>query len=34
MIEKTITYFEKPGKENTKDCAEIAVNRANELGLK
>lgn len=34
MIEKTITYFEKPGKENTKDCAEIAVNRAKELGLK
>lgn len=34
MIEKTITYFEKPGKENTKDCAEIAVNRAKELRLK
>ena len=31
--EKTITYFSKPGKENTKDCAEIAVSRAKELGL-
>lgn len=32
--EKTITYFSAPGKENTKDCAEIAVSRAKELGLK
>lgn len=32
-IEKTITYFTKPGKENTRDCAEIAVQRAKELGL-
>ena len=31
--EKTITYFSAPGKENTKDCAEIAVLRAKELGL-
>jgi len=32
-IEKTITYFDKPGVENTRDCAEIAVNRAKDLGL-
>lgn len=32
--EKTITYFSSPGKENTKDCAEIAVSRAKELGLR
>lgn len=31
--EKTITYFSSPGKENTKDCAEIAVSRAKALGL-
>lgn len=32
-IEKTITYFSEPGKENTRDCAEIAVQRAKDLGL-
>ncbi len=32
-IEKTITYFNEPGRENTQDCAEIAVQRAKELGL-
>lgn len=32
-IEKNITYFTKSGKENTRDCAEIAVQRAKELGL-
>lgn len=32
-IEKTITYFNEPGRENTPDCAEIAVQRAKELGL-
>ena len=31
--EKTITYFSAPGKENTADCAEIAVKRAEELGI-
>ena len=31
--EKTITYFSAPGKENTKDCADIAVSRAKALGL-
>lgn len=33
-IEKTITYFSAPGKENTKDCAEIAVSRAKALGIR
>ncbi len=33
-IEKTITYFSEPGKENTQDCAELAVARAKELGIK
>lgn len=32
-IEKTVTYFDKPGVENTRDCAEIAVSRAKDLGL-
>lgn len=32
--EKTITYFERPGKENTKNCAEAALKRAKELGIK
>lgn len=32
--EKIITYFSAPGKENTEDCAEIAVSRAKELGIK
>ncbi|HJJ47549.1 MAG TPA: hypothetical protein O0X39_00960 [Methanocorpusculum sp.] len=31
--EKSIYYFDRPGRENTKDCAEIAVARAKELGL-
>ena len=31
--EKSITYFSAQGKENTKDCAELAVSRAKELGL-
>lgn len=31
--EKTITYFSKSGKENTNDCAELAVARAKELGI-
>ncbi|HJJ29196.1 MAG TPA: hypothetical protein O0X70_07395 [Methanocorpusculum sp.] len=31
--EKTIYYFDRPGRENTQDCAEIAVARAKELGL-
>lgn len=31
--EKSIFYFEHPGKENTADCAELAVMRAKELGL-
>ncbi|MDO5844389.1 MAG: pyruvate kinase alpha/beta domain-containing protein [Methanocorpusculum sp.] len=33
-IQKTITYFEGPGKENTKDCAFAALERAKELGIK
>ncbi len=32
-IEKTISYFSSVGKENTYDCAEIAVKRAKELNL-
>ena len=32
-ITKTITYFERPGPENTADCAALAVERATELGL-
>ena len=32
-IEKTITYFNEPGRKNTPECAEIAVKRAKELGL-
>jgi len=31
--EKKITYFSSPGAENTKDCAELAVSRALELGI-
>ena len=29
--EKSITYFSVQGKENTKDCAELAAARAKEL---
>ena len=32
-IEKSITYFSAPGKENTHDCAELAAARAKELGI-
>jgi len=32
-IERKITYFSTPGVENTKDCAELAVSRALELGI-
>ncbi len=31
--EKTITYFNEPGVKNTRDCAVIAVQRAEDLGL-
>ena len=31
--EKSITYFSTPGKENSKDCAELAAARAKELGI-
>jgi hypothetical protein len=31
--EKSITYFSAQGKENTKDCAELAAARAKELGI-
>ncbi len=30
---KTITYFDSPGPQNTTDCAEIAVERAKDLGI-
>jgi len=33
-IIKNITYFSSPGPENTVDCAELAVSRALELGIK
>ena len=31
--QKTICYFDRPGAENTRDCAKIAVERAKELGI-
>ena len=31
--EKTVCYFDRPGAENTGDCAKIAVKRAKELGI-
>jgi len=33
-VEKNITYFEKPGKENTSEALQIAKKRAMELGIK
>ncbi|MDV0444403.1 pyruvate kinase alpha/beta domain-containing protein [Methanorbis rubei] len=32
-ITKTITYFDSPGPKNTADCAELAVERAKDLGI-
>lgn len=32
--EKTVIYFEKPGRENTQDCANTAFARAKELKIK
>lgn len=33
-MEKTITYFEKPGQENTRDCFEIAKKAVSEGGYR
>ncbi len=33
-MEKKITYFEKPGKENTDATLKLAIERAKELGIK
>jgi len=34
MIQETITYFEKPGRENTEDTLKLAVEAARNLGIK
>lgn len=33
-MQRTVTYFEKPGKENTEECLKIALNAIEEEGLK
>jgi hypothetical protein len=33
-VTKSIAYFGTPGRENTRDCAELAIARAKELGIR
>ncbi len=33
-MQRTVTYFERPGRENTEECLKISLNAIKELGLK